>query len=227
MPYKRRARRPYRKKKRFVKRKRAVKRYASPNFARMTTPFPYKLKTKLKYHVSENFAPTAISYAHNFNANSLYDPDRTGTGHQPMYYDQLCPGIYNRYRVTGFAYNITVSNTNTPVKAQAHFQNNNHSADYEDLGEMIGIKQTIINAMTAGGKCIGRLKGYTTCSRILGQGTNDDRDQAVYNASPSNVLVLGLLVNALDGSTNITLLNLDITFTYYCELFDRVVTGGS
>lgn len=227
MPYKRRyKKRPYRKR-RFVKKRRNFRKTGNSTIAKTTTPFPYKLITKLKYHTNTNFNPAAITYAHNWNANSLYDPDRSGVGHQPLYYDQLCPAIYNRYRVKGFAYRAVISGANTPLKIQFHFQNNNHSADYEDLGEAIGTKQTIVNAMASGGKCISYMKGYCSLKRLLGQSTNDDRDQAVYNASPSNVALLGMLLTSLDGATNISAFNLDITFTYYCEFFDKVVTGGS
>lgn len=35
---------------------------------------------------------------HNFNAAGVFDPDRSGGGHQPMGFDQLMP-LYNQYRV--------------------------------------------------------------------------------------------------------------------------------
>jgi hypothetical protein len=195
--------------------------------ARVKTPFPYKLVTKLRYHENTNLTPAALTYQYNYNANSLFDPNRTGVGHQPMYYDQLCPGVYTRYRVKAFSYKLTVSDANTPIKFQVHFQNNTHSADYEDLGEQVGTKQVIINSMANGGRCIATLKGYTSLKRLLGEGLNDDRDQAVHNASPANVALLGINVTSLNGITNITTFNLDLTFTYYCELFDRVTTLGS
>jgi len=48
-----------------------------------------------------------------FSVNSLYDPNRTGTGHQPMFYDTYA-GIYNHYRVLGSK--ITCKWTNTTVQ---------------------------------------------------------------------------------------------------------------
>jgi hypothetical protein len=44
-----------------------------------------------------------------WNINSLYDPDRTGTGFQPTYFDQLSE-IYGRYRVYGCKVDIKVFN---------------------------------------------------------------------------------------------------------------------
>jgi hypothetical protein len=43
-----------------------------------------------------------------FRLNSLYDPDYTGAGHQPYFFDQIA-GIYNRYRVNACTVDITFS----------------------------------------------------------------------------------------------------------------------
>jgi len=57
------------------------------------------MQTKLRYvtsvvaNISGSAAGTRI-----FAANGLYDPDITGTGHQPMGFDQFA-GIYERYLV--------------------------------------------------------------------------------------------------------------------------------
>lgn len=61
--------------------------------------FPKKLRFKHEYYEVLSIAATTgatISYLH--SCNGLYDPDITGTGHQPSYFDQLT-SIYDHYTV--------------------------------------------------------------------------------------------------------------------------------
>jgi hypothetical protein len=60
--------------------------------------FAQKSRVILKYE--EVVSSTGVAGASNFlfNLNSLFDPNRTGTGHQPQYFD-IWKQIYNRYRV--------------------------------------------------------------------------------------------------------------------------------
>jgi len=47
-----------------------------------------------------------------FSANGLFDPDISGTGHQPMGFDQMMLS-YNHYTVTGAKITLTCKNANT------------------------------------------------------------------------------------------------------------------
>jgi len=63
-------------------------------------PFPAKTTATLVY--AEQINITLVSGAYQnyvFCANGLYDPNYTGTGSQPLYFDQLM-AIYNHYVVT-------------------------------------------------------------------------------------------------------------------------------
>lgn len=63
--------------------------------------FPRSLKVKLRYVQTFTLNPVAGGIAvQAFRANSLYDPDQTGVGHQPSNYDRLTD-IYDRYTVLG------------------------------------------------------------------------------------------------------------------------------
>jgi len=48
----------------------------------------------------------------NFRANSMYDPDQTFIGHQPMYFDQMS-ALYNHWVVIGSKITITLSQLGT------------------------------------------------------------------------------------------------------------------
>jgi len=74
----------------------------SARFPRMyNMPMPQALITTMRY--TEPFSinpPVGTSGYYVFSANGLYDPNITGTGHQPMGFDQLMT-FYNHYEVIG------------------------------------------------------------------------------------------------------------------------------
>lgn len=61
-------------------------------------PLPLQLFNTVKY--AESVVVTLIGgfNSYLFSCNSLFDPNRTGTGHQPMYFDQLI-ALYDHYTV--------------------------------------------------------------------------------------------------------------------------------
>lgn len=67
------------------------------NFGRQ--PVPNILKSRLKYSEIVSFTLNANGLAgFVFSANGLFDPNVTGTGHQPMYFDQMM-ALYDHYHV--------------------------------------------------------------------------------------------------------------------------------
>lgn len=63
--------------------------------------FPKQLLVKQRYRDTILLTSTAGALSHHhFNLNNLFDPDRTGTGHSPMYFKQYM-NIYNHYTVLG------------------------------------------------------------------------------------------------------------------------------
>lgn len=66
--------------------------------------FPTKWRRTLRYVDDYTLTSTTGSLAsQQWIVNSLYDPDYTGVGHQPRFFDQLCAsaGPYQKYRVLG------------------------------------------------------------------------------------------------------------------------------
>jgi len=51
--------------------------------------FPQKIRRKLNYNCDFAFTPNSATSGFVFSANSLYDPEVSSTGHQPMGFDQI------------------------------------------------------------------------------------------------------------------------------------------
>lgn len=63
--------------------------------------FPRTLTMRHRYFDTNVLTSTGGALTHyQFSCNGLYDPNITGTGHQPLYFDN-CTGIYDHYTVIG------------------------------------------------------------------------------------------------------------------------------
>jgi hypothetical protein len=66
---------------------------------KIQTGFPKQLRMKLRYCFSARLTTGLGTPArYQFSCNGLFDPDITGTGHQPMLFDQTM-AMYNHYTV--------------------------------------------------------------------------------------------------------------------------------
>lgn len=83
------------------------------------TGFPQTKMSKLSYvKAGQMTVSSGATASQIFSANSLYDPDVTGAGHQPYGFDQWS-AFYNHYVVTGakITYTIIPSATNAAVSS--------------------------------------------------------------------------------------------------------------
>jgi len=73
-----------------------------------------EVRTRIVYQDKFNLATSSgVGVQQVFRANSIFDFDYTGTGHQPMYRDQIV-AMYQNYKVLGakIKYQWSTSNTN-------------------------------------------------------------------------------------------------------------------
>lgn len=79
-------------------------------FSKPVSGFPERIYTKLRYVATVTLGNGTFTWgAHTFRCNSVYDPDFTSGGHQPLYYDQYA-AIYNYYTVRKCRMQIDVTN---------------------------------------------------------------------------------------------------------------------
>lgn len=70
--------------------------------------FPDSEVAKIRY--SDQITITGSTYAqYTFRGNSVFDPDESGIGHQPMYFDQYA-AVYSKYKVVASSCKVTVAN---------------------------------------------------------------------------------------------------------------------
>lgn len=97
-----RARRPRRGRKRDRKRPSRRRRYKRKRRTpTLQVGMPLKHTCKLRYtEVISLDASAGTNTSYSFRCNNVFDPDATGTGHQPRHYDLLAE-VYNLYTVRG------------------------------------------------------------------------------------------------------------------------------
>lgn len=105
------------KKKKFVRKPKVTRNLAQ---VALGQGFPKKMTITHKYFDSFNMTNVGGGTTNYFfSCNSLFDPNFTGAGHQPLYFDQMA-AIYNHYTVIGSKIRVTIgaptaTNTNEIV----------------------------------------------------------------------------------------------------------------
>jgi hypothetical protein len=80
----------------------SIQGHSAGSIRRPLSTFADEMFTVLRYCEQITYTPSAtVCSTNTFSANGAYDPNVTGTGHQPFGFDQLCSasGPYNRYSV--------------------------------------------------------------------------------------------------------------------------------
>lgn len=158
--------------------------------------FPNGLLAKHKYSQSNILQATYVAQdipgtaQQSFRTASLFDPDRTGVGHQPLFYDEMSD-IYNQYRVLGAKCTIRFINlSEEPVQVfGAHLGaplGNGWSP--HSLMERKDVRSQFLSPMSAGGK------NQTTMTLTYSPGR-------FYKQSKENLRNDNSLVGTPDGQT--------------------------
>lgn len=213
-------------KRKMIQRKRWARRPQTSLVNKALHPLPQRYITKMKY--SEVISTGAVSGAYAMNLNSIYDPNRTGVGHQPYGFDTLA-SLYNRYRVISCGYRLSVSPTSSvPITLTAIPANQvlttstaseireNPRAKY--VVQNVGANVMVLSSKTYIPSLVGRSKAqYMADDRYQALTTADPNEEAILNIAtfnPSNDLAL--------GSTPV-----QVVMEYTVEFFDIKSLGQS
>lgn len=139
-----------------VARKRALRRNTTFNRTNVSLGqgFPLKMLVTHKYVQSGTLTSTSgVQNNQLFKANGLHDPDTSGSGHQPMYYDQLL-ALYDHWTVIGskIVCQILPSETNTvPIRCCLLINDDATvtPTNFDNLCELYKTRKIIFNTNTS------------------------------------------------------------------------------
>lgn len=117
-------------------------------------PFPAKAKALLRYSQVITLDPGLGLPAGNlFRANSIYDPDATGLGHQPYGHDTY-QSIYNHYKVVSTVITMTAIGTASGVFGITITDDQQIQGSYDTIRELKTTKMAINSSATFGSKSV-------------------------------------------------------------------------
>lgn len=181
-------------------------------------------KVKLTYFETTTYDPSPDTIASGnlqvWQGNNLFDPNNTGTGHQPMYFDNYA-ALYSRYSVDKFKVTVSVLNyqvnTATDVLGSAVVLQPNYMYrvclwEDDQPNDFASLMSTMIEEkskslvwkyvtpnLTGKPSIISK-----TCipNKLTNLPFHDDTLQAAVGAGPSNGAYMSCAICSADGSTD-------------------------
>ncbi len=166
-----------------------------------------------------------------FRLNSLFDPDLTGTGHQPFGFDQLTP-IYGRYAVQAVTLDIEFFSSNADDMICAFtVQSGQNTTSLAGSTIEAGIERQSVMVRQVPKNGDNRWKHsemfpiHAIEGQVAGITLRDDAYQSVVTTSPANQCYLRLA--AACSVTAGALVQAQVVITYHARMFDRVSMAQS
>lgn len=174
---------------------------------RMTAGFPETLTTTLRYSDVYTLSTSGTAPVGNiFRMNSVFDPDFTGTGHQPLYFDQFA-AVYSRYSVLGSKITATYSqsSSDTDLSPKGPYRigitSNNDGSFASNAGTLIEQNKTAFAVLGRenGGSNVKTLTNTYSPFRDIGLTADDDTVGASVTTNPGTVYWAYVWCNDIGG----------------------------
>lgn len=176
-----------------------------------------------------------VTSQQSYNLNSLYDPDKTGVGHQPYYYDQLAV-LYQRYKVKGCLVELEWLNpTEDGLNAIMMVQPSSQtvvSLNGFIASTLIERPQVVVRGLESTGPQRMVIKQYFDIAALEGmtklafEGSASDEYCANYNANPAATPTISLGISSANGVSGATM-QCNVRLTYYARVYERIQPNQS
>lgn len=168
--------------------------------------FPDRMTTILKYSELFSFGANPQPAGQYFKMNSAFDPNGTGTGHQPSFYD-IYTSVYGRYFVRQFKLVVDFVNAGTVgVDVVALYSDTQLTANtVEQLTESKYCIARTMGISTGARSAVTLTLPWMTSGKLMGQpfAEADDSMYALISADPADIAFGTIKVAATDLATNV------------------------
>lgn len=163
-----------------------------------------------------------------FNMNGLYDPDSSGTGHQPYLYDQTM-ALYSRYRVFRCSWHVSIPSPPTvvdPITVTVSPTNGSDNPTGSPQSELAERPMSVTKTTSSGAPAV-TFRGTSYLPKLNGvkpaEYKSDDRFEGTASSNPAEVM---RLIIGASSQSNCTLYP-TVTLIYYVEFIDANVVSSS
>lgn len=196
--------------------------------------FPDAMNVKLNYVERIGLSGTPnVDYI--FRGNSIFDPNYTGTGHQPMYANQYAP-IYQRYRVHASSIRVDAINQSTSEAAQIALIPKDTFDAITDLGTAQEYSRAVETKMIPISQQYPvRIKNYCTTRKAMGMTkteANSDFDLTGLTGTtgignnPAQLWWWHIVAESTDAIATVNTVIL-VKITYYVKFYELLNTARS
>lgn len=221
-------RRKYKGKRKGGHRRKSKKRQNKVRSAAAPLATQQRLSFKYCEHVSINPPAGGSTGTYVFSANGMFDPNVTGTGHQPLGFDQWIPQFYNHYVVTGakctarfvsptnsvlggtMICGIEIVDNATPYNLPASAIMERPRTAYRMLGNAStgNSLTTVVKGFSA--------KKFFRIKDVVG----DDTQRGTSTSNPAEQAYFHVWVGALDETTDVASVPITVTIEYTVALLE-------
>ncbi|AXH74322.1 MAG: putative capsid protein [Cressdnaviricota sp.] len=191
--------------------------------SRYFDPFPAKAQYTLRYSDQITLNPVAAATSHyHFRANSIFDPDRTGVGHQPYGHDTL-QGIYKSYVVDKAVITLTPTQFgNTACTYGLRVAEGAGSGTFHQVRE---IKGTTLATTAVGARPIPISRTYSRANMW----PIEKDSTAVFGNNPAadTEAIFDIFMQGPNQSTDPGSVDFMVNITYYVTCFELIQIPGS
>lgn len=200
-------------------------------------PFPPSKFSKLTYTESFTFTSGAggiLGSEQRMSLNSIFDPNMTGTGHQPYGHDQMAL-LYKNYKVYAVSFKLVFNNPSADgMYVGVRVCNPNDTQSITGLtGPVLQeAPMSTTRMINNTGKQVIVISQYFPMSTLLGltplqfKAATASPFSALFGNSPGNQPTLHFAAGSTAGATGDSI-HCQCSVTYYTQAYERIVLGQS